>query len=352
METYLEKWMSSLEFSDFNEGMEYFFPGLDIDGKTLLFMVMEGKVAETAGLLAEQFLGSLKAEIMGLRELFLCIVVLGIVSALFAEFSDLFAGQQMSQAGFYFLYLLLIAVLTKVFLHVSEIAATAISTILLFVKIFIPTYFVAVSAAQVISTAAYYYYLTLLAAYLVESILSTMLIPFIYSYVLLALLGGLWPEEKLSLLLDFMQKGINLVLKILIGIMTGLSLVQALILPVADGLKISAVHKSLSALPGIGGVAGSVTDLFMGSAVLIKNSVGVLLLILLLAVCMLPLGKIALFSGLVKLGAAISGIVSDKRISGATNRVGEGCFMLLKCVGTSMAMFFVVIAIVAYTLTG
>jgi stage III sporulation protein AE len=156
----------------------------------------------------------------------------------------------------------------------------------------------------------------------------------------------------LTLLLDFMQKGINLALKLLIGLMTGLSLVQALILPVADGLKISAVRKSLSAIPGIGGVAGSVTDLFMGSAVLIKNSVGVLLLILLLAVCLLPLGKIALFSGIVKLGAALTGIVSDKRISGATNRVGEGCFMLLKCVGTSMAMFFIVIAVVAYTLTG
>lgn len=352
MEGYFEEWMDSLNMSDFDSGIEYFFPGFSLDGEKLLMMVMQGNVGEAAGLLAEQLIGSFKAEMGSFREIFLCILVLGILSALFAEFSDLFAGQQMAQGGFYFLYLFLIAVLTKVFLHVSKIAAAAVSAIVLFIKMFVPTYFIAVSAAQGASTAAYYYYLTFFAAYLVESVLSALLLPFIYSYVLLALLSGLWPEEKLSLLLDFMQKGINLALKLLIGIMTGLSLVQALILPVADKLKISAVRKSMSAIPGIGSVAGSVADLVVGSAVLIKNSVGVLLLVLLLAVCLLPLCKIALVSGMVKLGAAVTGIVSDKRISGATNRVGEGCFMLFKCVGTAMAMFLIVIAVVAYSLTG
>lgn len=352
MEGYLEQWMDSMDMSGFNNGIDNFFPGLQIDGERLLAMIMEGNIGEALRLLIGQVKDSFGAELLGMREIFLCILILGIVSALFAEFSDLFAGQQMAQVGFYFLYLFLIAVLTKVFLHVSEIATAAISTILLFIKIFIPTYFVAVGAAGGMSTAAYYYYLTLLAAYLIESILSAFLIPFIYSYVLLALLNGLWPEEKLTLLLDFMQKGIGWVLKLLIGAMTGLSLVQALILPVADGLRISAMRKAVSSLPGVGGMAGGVTELFIGSAVLIKNSVGVLLLLMMLAVCLLPLGKIAAVSGIVKLGAAVSGIVSDKRVSGAANRVGEGCFMLFKCVCTSMAMFFIVIAVVTYTLSG
>ena len=352
MEDYLEQWMNSMDMSGFNGGVEDFFPGLRISGDELLSLIMEGKAGEALRLLTEQVKGSFGAEVAGMREIFLSILILGIVSALFAEFSDLFAGQQMAQVGFYFLYLYLASVMTKVFLHVSEIASGAVSSILLFIKMFVPTYFVAVGAAQGTSSAAYYYYLTLLAAYLVESVLSALLIPFVYCYVLLALLNGLWPEEKLTLLLDFMKKGIGLGLKILIGAMTGLSLVQALILPVLDGLKISAMRKTISSLPGIGGMAESVTELVIGSAILIKNSVGVLILLLLLTVCLLPLGKIALVSGIVKLGAAVTGIVSDKRIAGAVSRVGEGCFMLFKCVFTSMAMFLIVIAVVAYTLSG
>lgn len=352
MEGYLEQWLDSMDLSEINSGIEAFFPGLQISGDKLLSMVMEGRLWDALCLFTEQVKGGLWAEVTGMRELFLSILILGIVSALFAEFSDLFAGQQMAQVGFYFLYMYLISAMTRVFLHISDIASGAVSSILLFIKMFVPTYFVAVGAAQGSSSAAYYYYLTLLAAYLVESVLSAMLIPVVYCYVLLALLNGLWPEEKLTMLLDFMKKGIGWGMKLLVGFMTGLSLVQALILPVLDGLKISAVRKTISSLPGIGGMAESVTELVIGSAVLIKNSVGVLLLMLLSVVCLLPLLKIAIVSGIVKLGAAVTGIVSDKRIAGAISRVGEGCFMLFKCVFTSMAMFLIVIAAVAYTLSG
>lgn len=352
MEEYLEQWMNSMDMSGFYSGMDHFFPNLHIDGRELFNMVLNGNIWEALQNLTDGIKTGLGAELAGMREIFLCILVLGILSALFTEFADLFAGRQMSQMGFYFLYLCLIAALTKIFLYVSGIATEAIASILLFVKMFIPTYFMAVGAAQGVSTAAYYYYLTLLAAYLIESILSACLVPFIYSYVLLALLNGLWPEEKLTLLLDVMKKAVSFLLKLLLGGMMGLSLVQALILPVADTLKLSAMKKTLSALPGIGTMAGGITELFVGSAVLIKNSVGVLLMMLLFIVCLLPLGKILVISGIVRFGAAVSGIVSDKRVSEAASRVGEGCFMLFQSVCTSMAMFFIVIAVVAYSLSG
>ncbi len=209
----------------------------------------------------------------------------------------------------------------------------------------------AVGAAQGAASAVYYYQMMLIIAYLVESFLNTVLIPFIYSYVILALLNGLWAEEKLSLLLEILEKGIVMALKVSMGIVTSLSLVQAVIVPVASQLKISAMRKAISAIPGIGGVAEGVTELVMGSAVLIKNSMGVLLLVLIFGACILPLLKIVVVTATVKLGAAVTGIVSDKRIASCTNRVGVGCFLLFRCVFTSMALFIIVIAVVSYTIS-
>ena len=135
------------------------------------------------------------------------------------------------------------------------------------------------------------------------------------------------------------------------GAVTGLSLVQAVILPVADKLKISALRKAVAAIPGIGGAAEGVAELVLGAAVLIKNSMGILLLILLMAACLTPVIQILVITLTMKLGAAVTGIVSDKRISGCVDRVGEGCFLLLRCVLTAMALFLIVIAVVAYTLS-
>ena len=80
--------------------------------------------------------------------------MIGIVSALFSSFSDIFAGQQVSQVGFYFLYLFLIAVLTKAFVYVSEIAVGTIENVVIFVKLFIPTWFMAVGAMSTVTATA------------------------------------------------------------------------------------------------------------------------------------------------------------------------------------------------------
>ncbi len=350
-EQYVDYWLASMNTSGMDEGIKNLFPGSQIDAKGLLQMILDGKVLEAGKELLYQIKGSLEGELKNVRKIFLYILVLGVLSALFSGFSDLFSGQQIAGAGFYILYLFLMAVLTGAFLMTADVAAKAVENIVLFVKLFIPAYFTAVGTAGGEAAAVCYYQLMLLVVYFVEGFLSGVLLPFVYSYVLLALLNGIWAEEKLSLLLDLMKKGIGVVLKFSMGAVTGLSLVQSVIVPVADRLKISALRKTVSSIPGIGSVAEGVTELMLGSAVLLKNSIGVLLLLLLLGSCLIPLLKVLLVTGAVKLGAAITGIVSDKRFSGCADRVGEGCLLLLRCVFTSMVLFIIVIAVAAYTIS-
>lgn len=229
---YIDNWLSASDLDSINEGMDSLFPGIQIDAKQLLSMIMNGQVLEALKMFTGQIKNSLQEELAGLRQVFLYILVLGVVSALFSEFSDLFAGQQMAQAGFYFLYLFLMAILTKVFLFVSEIASDTMESIVLFVKMFIPTYSIVVGTAQGTASGVYYYQLMLMVAYLVESFLNGVLMPLICSYVMLALLNGLWTEEKLALLLEFIEKGISFSLKVAMGAVTGLSLVLAILLKV------------------------------------------------------------------------------------------------------------------------
>lgn len=346
---YIWEQMDHYDLQEIEDGFAGLFPDYRIDTQELFSMIIQGKVTDAGNAFVQGLWEGIRGELTGMKGIMVSIILIGIVSALFSNFSDIFAGHQVSQAGFYFLYLFLIAVLTKAFVYISEISVETIENVVLFVKLFIPTWFMAVGAASGGTTAAFYYQVMLLAAYLIESFLIAVVIPFIYSYVVLALLNGIWAEERLTLLLDFIKKGIGFSLKAAMGAITGLSMVQSVIVPVVDELKISAFRKAVSAIPGIGNVAEGVTELVLGSAVLIKNSMGILLLVLLLLACMLPLVKILAVAGLVKLGAAITGIVSDKRISGCADRVGEGCLLLFRCVFTAAALFLIVIAIVAYT---
>ncbi len=331
------------------KGMDRLMPGYELDMKGVWKSIVHGRITEAAAILWDGVKGKLVSELAGMKNIFASIVVLGIVSALFSNFSDVFQNHQIADISFYFLYLLLISVLMKAFLAASDIAGQTVENIVLFIKMFIPTYFIAVGAATGAVTGAAYYQFMFVLAYGVEKIILSFLIPLIYSYVLLALVNGIWAEDRLTLLLDFLKKGIGAVMKVAMGAITSFSLFQSMIAPVLDSLKNSAVKKAIGVIPGIGNLAEGVAEMVVGSAVLIKNSIGLLMLLFLLAICLVPLAKLVLIAGMMKGSAALVGIVSDKRVSGCTDRVGDGSIMLFKASFTAVALFMVTIAIVAYT---
>lgn len=350
IDKYLWAQMEDYDLKEIENGFRGLFPGISVDMDEILSFIMKGELIEAGKVFLGSIWEGITGELTSVKEVLVSILIIGIVSALFANFSDLFSGKQVAQVGFYFLYLLLMAVLTRAFAAAAEFAILAMENTVLFVKMFIPTWFIAVGTASGSATAMFYYQVMLVVVCLVESFLLKVLVPFVYSYVVLALLNGIWAEERLSLLLDLLKKAIIFSQKLAMGSITGLSLVQSVILPVLDGLKITALRKAVSAIPGIGGMAEGVTELVIGSAVLIKNSLGILLFMLLVVVCVIPMAKLFLIGGIIKIGAAVSGIVSDKRISGCADRVGEGLFLLLRCLFTCVVLFLIVIAVVSHSL--
>lgn len=349
-ERYLWEQLNHYDLNGVQQSFEELFPGFSLDTQQLFSLIMEGEFFRAGSLFLQSVGEGFAGELTGVREVLVSILVIGIVSALFSDFSDLFSGKQVSQVGGYFLYLLLMAVLTRAFISAAELAVSTMENTVLFVKMFIPTWFLTVGATGSGQSAVFYYQVMLIAVYLVESFLLNILVPLVHCYVVLALLSGIWAEERLALLLELLKKGIVFAQKIALGAITGLSLVQSVILPVADRLKMSALRKVVTAIPGIGNMTDGVTELVIGSAVLIKNSMGIFLLFLLLAACLVPLLKLFVIGGIIKLGAALSGVISDKRISGCADKVGEGCFLLLRCLFTAITLFLIVIAVVAYSL--
>lgn len=330
------------------DDLRQLMPDYELDMQTILREIMQGNINEAIKLLWQGIKGKLFNELAGLKNIFAFIIVIGIVSALFSNFSDIFESHQIADISFYFLYLLLMAVLIKAFLAAADIASGTVEDIVLFIRLFIPTYFMAVGAASGAATAALYYQFTLFLAYGIEKLLLFIILPLIYSYVLMALMNGIWAEERLTLLLEFLKKGIGAGLKLAMGVITGLSLFQSMITPVIDSLRTSAVKKAVSAIPGIGNLAEGVTEMLIGSAVLIKNSIGILLLLLLLFLCLIPLLKLLMIACMMKGGAALAGIVSDKRITGCTDKVGDGSLLLFKTTFTAVALFIITIAVVAF----
>lgn len=328
------------------EGMQTLFPQNTLSLDHLIAQVMQGDVLGALEGLFTGVITDFTSQLAGMRNVLVWLLVLGIVSSLMTHFVEIFDRHQVADVGFYFMYLLFTVVLLRCFFLAADTAVTALENVILFIRLMIPAYLISVGMSTGTVTAAASTEMMLLVIYGIQNLLLDVLVPLIYSMCMMVVVNGVWVEEKLSLLIDLLEKGIGWVLKGAIGVITGLSIFQALITPVVDSVKSSVLQRILSAVPGIGNAADGVVEMVLGSAVMIKNSIGVVLLILFLVMCAAPLLKIAVIAVMLKCAAAFMGIVSDKRITACANRTGDAGLLLLRTAGTGMMLFLISIAVI------
>lgn len=328
------------------EGMQTLFPRNTLSLDHLIAQVMQGDVLGAIENLFSGVITDFTGQLTGMRNVFVWLLVLGIVSSLMTHFVEIFNKRQVADVGFYFMYLLFTTVLLRCFFLAADTAVAALDNVVLFIRLMIPAYLISVGVSTGTVTAAASTEMMLLVIYGIQNLLLDVLVPLIYSMCMMVVINGIWVEEKLSLLIDLLEKGIGWVLKGAIGVITGLSIFQALITPMVDSVKTSTLQRILSAIPGIGNTADGVVDVVLGSALIIKNSIGVVLLILFLVMCTAPLLKIAVIAIMLKCAAAFMGIVSDKRITACANRTGDAGLLLLRTVGTGMLLFLISVAVI------
>ena len=338
------------ELTDLNEQMNGLFGNYEIDVKELLELLVQGKITDVLKLLFQDMGQAFGGEIGSFMEILILLLCIGMLAALLLNLTDLFENKQIADIGFYFVYLFLILILLKIFGIVADTAQTLISDLLLFMRLFMPVYFLAVGAAAGVTTALLYYQFILVVIYAGEAALSAFLMPLIQVYIFLAFMNGLWGDEKLHMLLELIGRIIGYLLKLSFAVVTGISMIQTMITPVIDSMKMSAVQKTIALIPGIGNVSDSVAEMVIGSTVLIKNSIGVLAVLLLVLLCLLPAVKIWAFAMLLKFCAAVTGIVSDRRITSCMDRVGEGSLLVLRTLLTAGGLFLIMVAMAAMTM--
>ena len=196
------------------------FPSYSFDGKAVLADIMGGQLWEAVKKLCGGISGAVLFQKDEFRMLFFTILVLGVAAALFSNFADLFRDHQVSDIAFYFVYLLLIAVLLKFFAQTAGAVKEILNGVVTFVRLYIPTYILAVGSSTGAASATVYYQLLLVAVYLIERGYLSVLIPSVYVYILLTVINGIWMEEKLALLLELLEKVIKGSLKFSVWLIT------------------------------------------------------------------------------------------------------------------------------------
>lgn len=298
------------------------------------------------GMIWAMIIDTVKENISDMSQILISLLIIGIISAVLHQCGNIFGNRQISELAFYFTYLYGVILLLQVFYVMAETAVVVVENIISFTQILIPAFYIAVAMCYASVTAGAFYQLNILLLYAVEIIFPEVVIPMITCYVYISVISGSTEDDRFSGMIELFKKGVSLLIKICITTVTGVGVMKSLIHPVADSVSYNMLQKTVAAIPGIGDVTDSLSKMFLGSAILIKNSIGITSLIMILLLVCAPLTKIFIIACTIKISGAFIGLFGDKRMTKCIERVSEGGFMLLKVTLAIVMIFFIVIALV------
>lgn len=347
-----EELSSRYDFTEIDKMLEQIFPEEKLNFKNTIVGLISGDLEFSVDLFKQLIGDQLSYEIDSSKAGIIHILLLVIIAAIFSNFSGVFKSTQVAEISFSMLYMLLITICLNNFRILIEAATANVDKIMEFMKLLGPLYFMAVAIATGSATSITFYQLVLLLIFLIELLIRNFLIPMTQVYMVVRILDEFSPEIQLSKFAELMETIISWSLKTLSTGIIGLNVIQGLLTPAIDSVKRSLVLKGGEAFPIVGDAIGGAAEVVLGTAVLIKNGIGVAGMIICLVMCLVPIIQIAITSLMYQLIAALIEPVSDKRMVNCVSGVADGSKILLKIVFTTGVLFLITIAVVATTTGG
>lgn len=321
-------------------------PGKNTDSMSFIKDVLMGNWALDPGLFWRYLAGTVIGVFDGWKRLFISVLVLFILVALVSNLMSALKNEGAAKAAKTFFILCQLVVLINAFHEVLDIVEEAMTGMLEFLKVMIPAYMICIAAAGSGLTALIFYKLLLGFLCLIEGIIAASLTTVVEGYVMLGVVESIWGEERFKGLMEIIKKGLQWVLKMMIVVMSGSGILQIIITPVIDKANNTVIQKTAGAIPGIGDLVESVSSVTLASAIAVKNSLGVLILVVLVLMIATPVLKAFMILFIIKVSGALGSICGERQMMKCVEYISEAGFMLLRILITVTTLFFITIAVV------
>lgn len=311
-------------------------------------LLLEGNVEQAVALGLEHFYRNIGGEIAENQGLIARLVVLVIVAAVFNNYSSVLKSSFVGEQGFYITYLMIAVLLMQSFTLVYNLAEETVYYIRDLMECMLPALYMSIILCGGLTTSQMVNTMFLWMLSFVERVLLNVVLPGVRIYFLIVVLNQINSKDRFSRLAGLLKQGIQFLLKIVVTGIIGLNVMKSILVPVYDNVKYNALQKGLAIIPGGASLSG-LSTILVGAGVLIKNSIGITVVIILLVLGSVPLLKILCFYIVYRVILALIQPVSDSRVLAGIQGAADSTGILLRATTTAMVLSILSIAIVLMT---
>ena len=273
---------------------------------------------------------------------FICISLLSTLVSLLGKDKSANVGS----ATFFACYSLVAATAIKCFSICSEYTTEVVGEMTDFITKLSPMLATLIITSGKSITAAAFHPILSAAVYVVSIICYKCILPLTSYSIILSVADNLSEQVRISGICRFINSASKWILALCFTIFTGICAIYGFSAPSLDAVGGKAVKFAVGSLvPVVGGFLAETLETVISSGRLMKNSVGSGGLIVLCAICAMPIIKIGCMALMVRISASLVEPISDKRISGLLMSVSKSITSLFAMVATVAVLFLICISI-------
>ena len=346
-EQIIEEQMEALNLGQFiQEGEKYTkdaFPEISI--KELITQSLTGKVNNS--LMYKAVLKILGKEIVSSITIIGSILAIIVIHSILKSISENLGNNNTSQIAYFVEYILIITMIMANFAVIIESIKNTISNLVGFMNCLVPILISLIIATGQVASGAVLQPILIFAVIFIGNIINLVILPITTASMILSIASNISDKVQIGNLAKFFKSSITWFLGFIITIFVGLLSLEGTLTSSVDGITIKGIKSAASTfIPVVGKALGDSVDTVLVATSLIKNSVGFVGIVIVIAICILPIVKLIILNIMYSLLGAVSEPLADKKIVNVIGQV-SGVFKILLGI-----MFFVsVLLIVGIALT-
>jgi len=275
------------------------------------------------------------------------LILISLMAVLLTLLKDNFAGGEIAQIGRWVVYLLLIGIAVAAFIPCMTKAAQTVDTIRDLLYALLPLLIPLLASIGGLTTVSLVNPALLTAISILMSLMSNLIFPLICFSAILRLCGSLAPRlslEKMAALFKDVAIGL---MSIIVTVFIAFLGITGMAAASWDGLAVKAIKSASGAfIPIVGRSLADAMDSVLGTALVLKNAIGLIGAVAILFICALPALQILIQALVFRVAGALIQPLGEEKLAEAVTGLGNSMILLFAAVAVCGLFAYFALALI------
>lgn len=275
------------------------------------------------------------------------ILIIIIIHSILKSIVESLGNSSSSQIVYFVQYIAIVTVIVNSFVNILDITKEAINEIINFMNLLTPIFITLLITTGNLVTSNIVQPVLLFIVNFIGNFTNVFLIPLLLISITLSIISNISDKVQVNKLSKFFKTSIVWILGIILTIFVSVLSIEGTLSSSVDGITSKTAKAAVSNfIPVVGKIMGDTVETVLGCTNILKNSVGIVGVIIIIGIVLVPIIKISVLWISFNITSSICEIIADEKIVKLLDNIADSYKILFAILVSISIMFIIGITIV------